>query len=75
MFGNREAALVLEFYNAHPIANNSEWSLNSLIGRSAIRLDSRARDALISQVAVDGMRTEGNLHRSRLRRSSVSDRI
>jgi hypothetical protein len=59
MFTNRTAAIVIEFYPFHNIANNTNWRITGLLGWIAVSLDSRSRDALTASIAAEGMRTEG----------------
>jgi hypothetical protein len=59
MFTNRTAAIVIEFYPFQNISNNTNWRITGLLGYTAIHLNSRSHDALVSTSAADGMRTEG----------------
>jgi len=61
MFGNRNTAIVIEFYPFHHISNNTNWRITGLLGWIAILLNSRSQDALQSSFASQGMRTEGLL--------------
>lgn len=59
MFTTRGAALVIEFYPYHPIANHSNWRIAGLLGWVAVLLDQRSYDALTSTAAGNGLRTDG----------------
>jgi hypothetical protein len=60
MFSNT-AGLVIEFYAFHSISNNPNWRIKNLLGWLAIRLDTRAYDALTANGSDEGMRTDGSL--------------
>lgn len=58
MFSNN-SALVIEFYPFKQIAHGMEWRIKGLVGWIAIRLDTRAYDALTATGSLEGMRTDG----------------
>ncbi|CAF1959019.1 unnamed protein product [Rotaria magnacalcarata] len=60
MFSNN-SALIIEFYPFQAISNNPNWRIKSLVGWVAIRLDTRAYDALTAPGSSEGVRTEGLL--------------
>ncbi|CAF4704862.1 unnamed protein product, partial [Rotaria magnacalcarata] len=49
------SALIIEFYPFQAISNNPNWRIKSLVGWVAIRLDTRAYDALTAPGSSEGV--------------------